>query len=414
MADLMSPDFALPPDAAVDLLSTAMAAGEPLGAVGVHCCAPADWASLLAAGPRVLSMPATRELASIGGYLQRFLEDGGWIAWGAVAVDGPIGVTGGRAWHQLSKLWCEFVRSGVDPVLIRRQSMITPHCGLGVHSVSVAERVYQMVRDIARRVRDQSTAARFVLGAWSAFLHSCPMSERSERNINTGAAERISELRAQVAYHNRRYHELDAPEISDGDFDAARPRAAAARGGESRPGRRRVAGRAPSAARRACCSRPVVHAVPMTSLDNAMSADELHAWGNRVRRSLGDAAGQVRVRVEDRWAGDEPAVRKRPVRPGRDAGRRPRRRGRHRQRRHDRRDPEAVEGTHGARGARGRRGPRRDLHDDRRIRSAQRGGRRGGWAALRQPAQLGGRQPSPEGPADHRQARVGVLGVPAR
>jgi hypothetical protein len=165
MADLMSPDFALPPDAAVDLLSTAMAAGEPLGAVGVHCCAPADWASLLAAGPRVLSMPATRELASIGGYLQRFLEDGGWIAWGAVAVDGPIGVTGGRAWHQLSKLWCEFVRSGVDPVLIRRQSMITPHCGLGVHSVSVAERVYQMVRDIARRGRDQSTAARFVLGA---------------------------------------------------------------------------------------------------------------------------------------------------------------------------------------------------------------------------------------------------------
>ena len=119
MADLMSPDFALPPDAAVDLLSTAMAAGEPFGAVGVHCCAPADWASLLAAGPRVLSMPATRELASIGGYLQRFLEDGGWIAWGAVAVDGPIGVTGGRAWHQLSKLWCEFValrrRSGAHP-----------------------------------------------------------------------------------------------------------------------------------------------------------------------------------------------------------------------------------------------------------------------------------------------------------
>jgi hypothetical protein len=165
MADLMSPDFALPPDAAVDLLSTAMAAGEPLGAVGVHCCAPADWASLLAAGPRVLSMPATRELSSIGGYLQRFLEEGGWIAWGAVAVDGPIGVTGGRAWHQLSQLWCEFVRSGVDPVLIRRQSMITPHCGLGLHSVSIAERVYQMVRDIARRVRDQSTAARFVLGA---------------------------------------------------------------------------------------------------------------------------------------------------------------------------------------------------------------------------------------------------------
>jgi hypothetical protein len=165
LTDLMAPDFALPPDAAVDLLSTALAAAEPFGAAGVHCCAPTDWASLLAAGPRVLSMPATRELASIGGHLQRFLGDGGWIAWGAVAVDGPIGVTASRAWHQLSRLWCDFVQDGVDPVLLRRQSMITPHCGLSVHSVNVAARVYQMVRDIARRVRDQSTAARFVLGA---------------------------------------------------------------------------------------------------------------------------------------------------------------------------------------------------------------------------------------------------------
>ena len=40
-----------------------------------------------------------------------------------------------------------------------------------------------------------------------------------------------------------------------------------------------------SAARRASLFAPVVHAVPMTSLDNAMSADELQAWGDRVRRS---------------------------------------------------------------------------------------------------------------------------------
>ena len=33
------------------------------------------------------------------------------------------------------------------------------------------------------------------------------------------AAERITELSAQVAYHNQRYHQLDDPEISDADFD---------------------------------------------------------------------------------------------------------------------------------------------------------------------------------------------------
>ena len=31
---------------------------------------------------------------------------------------------------------------------------------------------------------------------------------------------RIVELRALVAHHNRLYHELDAPELLDGDFDA--------------------------------------------------------------------------------------------------------------------------------------------------------------------------------------------------
>ena len=33
---------------------------------------------------------------------------------------------------------------------------------------------------------------------------------------------------------------------------------------------------------------PVVHAVPMTSLDNAMDEDELRAWGDRVAKGLGD------------------------------------------------------------------------------------------------------------------------------
>jgi hypothetical protein len=142
-----------------------MASISSLADTGVHCCAPTDWATVLASGPQVVSMPATRDLVSVGGYLQRFLEDGGRIAWGAIATDGPIGVTAGRAWHQLSGLWCELVQQGADPVLLRRQSLVTPHCGLATHSPMVAERICRMVRDISGRVRDQATAARFVLGA---------------------------------------------------------------------------------------------------------------------------------------------------------------------------------------------------------------------------------------------------------
>ena len=36
----------------------------------------------------------------------------------------------------------------------------------------------------------------------------------------TAPAVRVDELRAQIAYHNHRYHTLDDPEISDADYDA--------------------------------------------------------------------------------------------------------------------------------------------------------------------------------------------------
>jgi DNA ligase (NAD+) len=100
-------------------------------------------------------------------------------------------------------------------------------------------------------------------------------------------ADRLAELRAQVAYHNRRYHELDSPEISDADFDLLvrelrqiedqNPELAMPESPSQ------AVGGAPST-----LFAPVVHAVPMTSLDNAMDAAELAAWGTRVARTLGD------------------------------------------------------------------------------------------------------------------------------
>ncbi len=78
LADVLARDFPIAPDDAVDLVSSTMAALCPDVAVGVHCCAPADWASILATGPQVLSMPATSGLVSVAGYLDRFLRNGGW------------------------------------------------------------------------------------------------------------------------------------------------------------------------------------------------------------------------------------------------------------------------------------------------------------------------------------------------
>ena len=162
---LMSRDFPIAPDQAIDLLSEAMAVLEPKATIGVHCCGDADVATLLESGPCVLSLPASMSLVPLAGYLDRFLRNGGWIAWGAVATGGPIGVTSTRSWHQLAKVWCELVQRGCDAGLLRTQSLLTPECGLGTHSVSVAERLCHSLRDVSRSVRSEAAAAQFVLGA---------------------------------------------------------------------------------------------------------------------------------------------------------------------------------------------------------------------------------------------------------
>jgi methionine synthase II (cobalamin-independent) len=163
--ELMGAGFPIAPDTAVDLVSAALAAIEPVAVTGLHVCATADIASLVSIGPDVLSVPVDMRLLESAGYLARFISDGGTVAWGAVSTEGPIASSAERPWRKLSELWCELVHRGADPAQLRRQSIITPECGLGTHTPAVAERVHRLAADISERVRDQATATRFSLGA---------------------------------------------------------------------------------------------------------------------------------------------------------------------------------------------------------------------------------------------------------
>lgn len=158
-------DFPIALDTAIDHLSGALAMVESTAITGVHCCRRADWPSILAAGPRTLFLPVDDSLVGISGYLARFLEGGGWIGWGAVPTDGPIAHSSERPWRALSKVWCDLVNAGCDPIQLRTQSLITPACGLGSHSDGVARRVFRSVGELAHRVHSQAVATRLSIGA---------------------------------------------------------------------------------------------------------------------------------------------------------------------------------------------------------------------------------------------------------
>jgi DNA ligase (NAD+) len=98
--------------------------------------------------------------------------------------------------------------------------------------------------------------------------------------------ERIMQLRELIAYHDNLYYEDNAPELPDAEYDILLRELRALE--EEHP--ELADESSPTATVRGLASStfaPVVHAVPMTSLDNVMSAVELEAWTQRVVRGLG-------------------------------------------------------------------------------------------------------------------------------
>jgi hypothetical protein len=162
---VMDPGFPLPPEMAIDLASGALAAIEQKAVTGVHCCSEGDLAAIAAAGPAILSLPAVPALVEAGGHVCSFLEAGGWIAWGAVPTDGPVGTCVDRSWRDLSALWCSLVQVGCDAARVRSQAIVTPACGLAFHDEAQASSVLRLTVEIAERVREQAAASRVTVGA---------------------------------------------------------------------------------------------------------------------------------------------------------------------------------------------------------------------------------------------------------
>jgi methionine synthase II (cobalamin-independent) len=165
LAGMMEAGFPLAPDTAIDLVSGALAAVETSAVSGLHVCGLGDIPSQLAAGPAILCVPVHPQVVDSTGYLMRFMERGGIVAWGVVPTVGPMATTVERPWRQLSGMWCELVQHGADPVLLRQQAIVTPECGLAAHSRSLAEQVHRIAAELGERVRDQAVASKWVLGA---------------------------------------------------------------------------------------------------------------------------------------------------------------------------------------------------------------------------------------------------------
>jgi len=102
-------------------------------------------------------------------------------------------------------------------------------------------------------------------------------------------AERIEALRDEIRHHEHLYYVLDAPAISDAEYDALtrqllelekqHPELITADSPTQRVGGKPKEG-----------FSKVAHSRPMLSLDNVMSEEELGDWDRRVRALAGEGA----------------------------------------------------------------------------------------------------------------------------
>ncbi len=102
----------------------------------------------------------------------------------------------------------------------------------------------------------------------------------------------LAELRARLHRHNYEYYVMDAPAISDGEYDrlmrrlqeieAAHPEWVTPDSPTQRVGGQPLAG-----------FEKITHAAPLLSLGNAFSANELRTFDNRVRESVGAAVEYI-------------------------------------------------------------------------------------------------------------------------
>lgn len=119
----------------------------------------------------------------------------------------------------------------------------------------------------------------------------------TEKERLNEARLRVSELRAQIEYHSNRYYNEDAPEIEDDAFDALTREL---REWESRYPQlitadsytQRVHGEV------SALFTPVHHAVPLASLQDVFSEEELLEFDRRVRETITDPVYVVEPKID--------------------------------------------------------------------------------------------------------------------
>ena len=142
-------------DIGEDLAEVITAVHQAGGLAGVHVCANTDWTLLLGSEIDIISFDAYNffdRFITCKNEISSFLDRGGIIAWGIVPTSEADDITRETAaslvtrWEEQAAMLAD---AQWDIRALLGQTLITPSCGTGSLSMTLARRVLSLTRDVA-------------------------------------------------------------------------------------------------------------------------------------------------------------------------------------------------------------------------------------------------------------------------
>ncbi len=142
----------------VDLLSEVIDAVHADNALaGIHCCGNTEWSILIDAGVDIVNFDAFEYGETIAMYpdaVKKHLEKGGMLAWGIIPTSTAIREqTVETLESKFEGVMDHLAAQGIDIQLIRELAIITPSCGTGSMEPGDADKVFEMVAALTRRMK---------------------------------------------------------------------------------------------------------------------------------------------------------------------------------------------------------------------------------------------------------------------
>jgi len=126
---------------------------------GIHCCGNTEWSILIDAGVDIVNFDAFSYGDTIAMYadsVRAHLERGGILAWGVVPTSAAIREqTVETLEAQLEKVMDNLASKGISKDLIINQAVITPSCGTGSLDTADAERVFDLLSKLSKRMKEK-------------------------------------------------------------------------------------------------------------------------------------------------------------------------------------------------------------------------------------------------------------------